>query len=189
MAFAAGANGLVIGLGAPTHVEAPVFDAKLPRSWLVDLSHVDLPRMKVGKDTWADLDASLLPSPFTPKGERPQGPAWYATPTVAYAVELGYDVTPIEAYVRHDNGRYLDGWYQRLRRQRPLPRRLVPAAATTTAATSTAGTSGCATPTSPPWPTWACTRTWSRPTSWPRWTATRTVTRSWRSSSRPSRRP
>ncbi|AJE39204.1 telomere-associated protein Tap [Streptomyces nodosus] len=115
MAFAAGANGLVVGLGAPTHVKAPVFDAKLPGSWLVDLSHVDLSRVKVGKDRWADLDAGLLPSPFTPKGERPDGPAWYATPTVAYAVELGYAVRPVEAWVRHENGRYLDGWYNRLR--------------------------------------------------------------------------
>ncbi|MET8168834.1 helix-turn-helix transcriptional regulator [Streptomyces sp. NPDC005329] len=115
MAFAAGANGLVVGLGAPTHVKAPVFDAKLPGSWLVDLSHVDLSRVKVGKDKWVELDASLLPSPFTPKGDRPEGPAWYATPTVAYAVELGYDVAPIEAYVRYENGRYLDGWYNRLR--------------------------------------------------------------------------
>ncbi|GGV82843.1 transcriptional regulator [Streptomyces griseoloalbus] len=115
MAFAAGANGLVVGLGAPTHVKAPVFDPKLPGSWLVDLSHVDLSRVKVGKDKWADLDAGLLPSPFTPKGERPAGPAWYATPTVAYAVELGYEVRPIEAWVRHENGRYLDGWYNRLR--------------------------------------------------------------------------
>lgn len=115
MAFAAGANGLNVGLGAPTHVNAPVFDPKLPGAWLVDLSHVDLSRVKVGKDKWADLDANLLPSPFTPKGDRPEGPAWYATPTVAYAVELGYDVAPIEAYVRYENGRYLDGWYQRLR--------------------------------------------------------------------------
>jgi transcriptional regulator with XRE-family HTH domain len=115
MAFAAGANGLIVGLGAPTHVKQPVFDPKLPGSWLVDLSHVDLSRVKAGKDKWAELDASLLPSPFTPKGERPEGPAWYATPTVAYAVELGYDVAPIEAYVRYDNGRYLDGWYNRLR--------------------------------------------------------------------------
>jgi transcriptional regulator with XRE-family HTH domain len=114
MAFAAGANGLTVGLGAPTHVKAPVFDPKLPGSWLVDLSHVDLSRVKAGKE-WVDLDASLLPSPFTPKGERPEGPAWYATPTVAYAVELGYDVRPVEAYVRYDNGRYLDGWYSRLR--------------------------------------------------------------------------
>ncbi|MEV1069409.1 helix-turn-helix transcriptional regulator [Streptomyces sp. NPDC050263] len=115
MAFAAGANGLMVGLGAPTHVKNPVFDAKLPGSWLVDLSHIDLSRVKVAKDTWADLDGSLLPSPFTPKGERPEGPAWYATPTVAYAVELGNEVRPVEAWVRYDNGRYLDGWYNRLR--------------------------------------------------------------------------
>ncbi|WP_425584973.1 telomere-associated protein Tap [Streptomyces vastus] len=114
MAFAAGANGLTVGLGAPTYVKNPVFDAKLPGSWLVDLSHVDLSRVKLAKE-WTDLDGELLPSPFTPKGERPEGPAWYATPTVAYAVELGYDVRPIEAYVRHDNGRYLDAWYNRLR--------------------------------------------------------------------------
>lgn len=70
--------------------------------------------MKVGKE-WVELDGSLLPSPFTPKGDRPTGPAWYATPTVAYAQELGYDVRPVEAWVRYDNGRYLDGWYGRLR--------------------------------------------------------------------------
>lgn len=114
MAFAAGANGLPVGLGAPTHVTTPVFDPKLPGSWLVDLSHVDLSKVKVGKER-VKLDGRLLPSPFTPKGERPEGLAWYATPTVAYAVELGYDVAPIEAYVRYDNGRYLDGWYNRLR--------------------------------------------------------------------------
>ncbi|MFF8513252.1 telomere-associated protein Tap, partial [Streptomyces sp. NPDC015492] len=114
MAFAAGANGLTVGLGAPTHVTAPVFDPKLPGSWLVDLSHVDLSKVKTGKE-WVQLDASLLPSPFTAKGQTPTGPAWYATPTVAYAVELGYDVTPLEAWVRQDHGRYLDGWYQRLR--------------------------------------------------------------------------
>ncbi|MZE53269.1 helix-turn-helix domain-containing protein [Streptomyces sp. SID5770] len=115
MAFAAGANGLTVGLGAPTHVEEPVFDPKLPGSWLVDLSHVDLSRVKVAKDRWAELDADLLPSPFTPKGDHPGGPAWYATPTVAYAVELGYEVRPVEAWLRYDNGRYLDAWYNRLR--------------------------------------------------------------------------
>ncbi|MFB7327111.1 telomere-associated protein Tap [Streptomyces sp. NPDC056190] len=114
MAFAAGANGLPVGLGAPTHVTNPAFDPKLPGSWLVDLSHVDLSKVKVGKE-WVDLDGSLLPGPFTPKGDRPEGPAWYATPTVAYAVELGYEVRPVEAWVRRENGRYLDGWYNRLR--------------------------------------------------------------------------
>ncbi|MGC9501808.1 telomere-associated protein Tap [Streptomyces sp. WG7] len=114
MAFAAGANGLTVGLGEATHVKAPAFDPKLPGSWLVDLSHVDLSKVKAGKE-WVQLDGSLLPSPFTPKGERPDGPAWYATPTVAYAVELGYEVRPLEAWVRYENGRYLDGWYNRLR--------------------------------------------------------------------------
>ncbi|MEU5099763.1 helix-turn-helix transcriptional regulator [Streptomyces sp. NPDC020996] len=115
LAFGAAANGAVVGLASPpVHVTRPVFDPALPGSWLVDLSHVDLSRVKVGKQ-WCDLDAALLPSPFTPTGERPEGPAWYATPTVAYAVELGYDVAPLEAWVREDSGRFLDGWYKRLR--------------------------------------------------------------------------
>ncbi|MCH0567229.1 helix-turn-helix transcriptional regulator [Streptomyces sp. MUM 2J] len=114
MAFAAGANGLVVGLGAPTNVKKPVFDAKLPGSWLVDMSHVDLSRVKSGKE-WVQLDADLMPSPFTPSGERPTAPAWYETRSVAYAVELGYDVAPIEANVRYETGRYLDSWYNRLR--------------------------------------------------------------------------
>ncbi|WP_318294917.1 hypothetical protein [Streptomyces bacillaris] len=67
----------------------PEFDPGLPGSWLVDLSHIPAdPR---------------LPSPFTPDGIHPTGPAWYATPTVAYAATLG-PVTPIEAYVRTTYG-------------------------------------------------------------------------------------
>ncbi|WP_433859717.1 telomere-associated protein Tap [Streptomyces kronopolitis] len=101
MAFAAAANRLLVGLGPATQEQHPDFDPKLPGSWLVDLSHLDLdPR---------------LPSPFTPKGVRPDGPAWYSTSTVAYAVELGARVRPTEAYVRHDSGAYLDPWYTRLR--------------------------------------------------------------------------
>ncbi|MGW3214898.1 telomere-associated protein Tap [Streptomyces parvus] len=115
LAFGAAANGAVVGLDAPPeHVTRPVFDPAVPGSWLVDLSHVDLSRVKVAKQ-WRDLEGGLLPSPFTPTGEQPEGPAWYATPTVAYAVELGYDVTPAEAWVRPRSGRFLDGWYKRLR--------------------------------------------------------------------------
>lgn len=73
MAFAAGANGLVVGPGAPTHVKAPVSDPRLPGSWLVDLSHIDLSRVKADKDKWADLDASLLPSVHA-EGRAPRGP-------------------------------------------------------------------------------------------------------------------
>ncbi|GGR46221.1 telomere-associated protein Tap [Streptomyces netropsis] len=113
MSFAAAANGLAVGLNGPTHLKNnPTFDASLPGSWLVDLSHIDLSRVRVNGRT---VDGDRLPSPFTPKGDRPEGPAWYATPTVTYAVELGFDVAPIQAYVRTQTGRYLDSWYKRLR--------------------------------------------------------------------------
>ncbi|MEV5428071.1 helix-turn-helix domain-containing protein [Streptomyces sp. NPDC052701] len=115
LAFGAAANGAVVGLSRPpVHVTDPEFDPTLPGAWLVDLSHVDLSRVLVGKQ-WRRLQGELLPSPFTPTGERPTGPAWYATPTVAYAVELGYDVAPLEAWVRHEKGKFLDAWYKRLR--------------------------------------------------------------------------
>ncbi|MFF2521443.1 telomere-associated protein Tap [Streptomyces liangshanensis] len=113
MSFAAAASGLTVGLNGPTHLTGnPAFDPTLPGSWLVDLSHVDLSRVRVNGRT---VDGDRLPSPFTPKGDHPTGPAWYATPTVAYAVELGFGVAPIEAYVRTQGSRYLDAWYKRLR--------------------------------------------------------------------------
>ncbi|MFI0941363.1 telomere-associated protein Tap [Streptomyces sp. NPDC021020] len=105
-AFLAAANRLVVGLGAPEHVTAPRFDKSVPGAWLVDLSGITLdPR---------------LPSPFTPHGERPTGPAWYATPTVAYAAELidtyrlPVQLRPLEAYLRPESGPYLDPWYKHL---------------------------------------------------------------------------
>ncbi|MER0450140.1 helix-turn-helix domain-containing protein [Streptomyces sp. Edi4] len=100
-AFLAAAARLTVGLSAPDHFHAPKFNPKIPGSWLVDLSHVEIdPR---------------LPSPFTPSGERPTGPAWYQTHTVAYAQELGYNVAPIEAYLRRETGAYLDPWHDRLK--------------------------------------------------------------------------
>ncbi|MEU2181025.1 telomere-associated protein Tap [Streptomyces thermolilacinus] len=100
-AFLAAAARLTVGLSAPDHFHAPTFNPKIPGSWLVDLSHIELdPR---------------LPSPFTPTGERPTGPAWYQTHTVAYAQELGYNVQPIEAYLRRETGAYLDPWHDRLK--------------------------------------------------------------------------
>ncbi|MEE4544781.1 helix-turn-helix domain-containing protein [Streptomyces sp. V4-01] len=105
-AFLAAANRLVVGLSGPEHVRSPRFDRQLPGCWLVDLSGIGIdPR---------------LPSPFTPHGGRPTGPAWYATPTVAYAQELvdtfrlPVVIAPAEAYVRRDAGPYLDPWYKRL---------------------------------------------------------------------------
>ncbi|MGW1616788.1 telomere-associated protein Tap [Streptomyces sp. NPDC002285] len=100
-AFLAAAARLVVGLSAPDHFHAPTFNPKIPGSWLVDLSHIEVdPR---------------LPSPFTPTGTRPTGPAWYQTHTVAYAQELGHNVAPIEAYLRRETGAYLDPWHDRLK--------------------------------------------------------------------------
>ncbi|WP_186782445.1 DNA-binding transcriptional regulator [Streptomyces sp. CBG9] len=100
-AFLAAAARLVVGLSAPDHFVGPTFNPKIPGSWLADLSHIELdPR---------------LPSPFTPDGSRPTGPAWYQTHTLAYAQELGYDVHPIEAYLRRETGAYLDPWHDRLK--------------------------------------------------------------------------
>lgn len=100
-AFLAAAARLVVGLSGPDHFHAPTFNPKIPGSWLVDLSHVEVdPR---------------LPSPFTPDGTRPTGPAWYQTHTVAYAQELGHNVQPLEGYLRRETGAYLDPWHDRLK--------------------------------------------------------------------------
>ncbi|MEV8464756.1 MULTISPECIES: telomere-associated protein Tap [Streptomyces] len=100
-AFLAAASRLTVGLSEPEHVTAPAFDKKVPGTWLADLSGIELdPR---------------LPSPFTPSGERPEGPAWYTTPTLAYAEELGHRVRPAEAWLRRETGPYLDPWHDRLR--------------------------------------------------------------------------
>ncbi|MFD9818497.1 telomere-associated protein Tap [Streptomyces violascens] len=105
-AFLAAANRLIVGLGAAVRVAEPAFDKTVPGSWLIDLSGIEMdPR---------------LPNPFTPDGTRPQGPAWYATPTVAYAHELvaahglPVDLAPLEGWLRPDSGSYLDPWYKRL---------------------------------------------------------------------------
>ncbi|MEU3430549.1 telomere-associated protein Tap [Streptomyces gardneri] len=100
-AFLAAAARLMVGLSEPEHFVRPKFYPKVPGSWLVDLSHIELdPR---------------LPSPFTPDGTRPAGPAWYQTHTVAYAQELGYNVEILEAYLRRETGAYLDPWHDRLK--------------------------------------------------------------------------
>ncbi|MFI6415401.1 hypothetical protein [Streptomyces sp. NPDC050585] len=40
------------------------------------------------------------------------GPWLARHPNVADAVQLGYDVVPLEAWVRPESGRFLDGWYK-----------------------------------------------------------------------------
>ncbi|MFD9286269.1 telomere-associated protein Tap [Streptomyces mirabilis] len=102
VAFLAACRRLHVGTGPAIHYPRnPSFDPELPGSWFLDLSHIETdPR---------------LPNPFTSSGERPEGPGWYATPTVAYAVELGADVRPMEAWVRETHSPYLQPWYDTLR--------------------------------------------------------------------------
>ncbi|MEE1821611.1 helix-turn-helix transcriptional regulator [Streptomyces sp. BE20] len=101
VAFLAAAGRLVLPLSGPVHELNPVFDPKIPGSWLVDLSGVDT--------------NPLLPSPFTADGTRPTGPAWYSTVKVAYAIELGARPQPLEGWLRHESSPYLDPWHKRLR--------------------------------------------------------------------------
>ncbi|MGW1159341.1 telomere-associated protein Tap [Streptomyces sp. NPDC002519] len=102
VAFLAACRRLHVGTGPAIHrPHHPDFDPDLPGSWYLDLSH-------------AEFDPRL-PNPFTSSGQRPEGPAWYATPTVAYAIELGVEVRPIEAWVRTTHSPYLQLWYERLR--------------------------------------------------------------------------
>ncbi|MDR3082784.1 MAG: XRE family transcriptional regulator [Streptomyces sp.] len=102
VAFLAACRRLHVGTGPAIHYPRnPAFDPDLPGSWFLDLSHVETD--------------PLLPSPFTSSGARPEGPGWYATPTVAYAVELGVDVRPMEAWVRETHSPYLQPWYDTLR--------------------------------------------------------------------------
>ncbi|MEU1693332.1 hypothetical protein ABZ590_18100 [Streptomyces hirsutus] len=100
---AAGRTRVGYGPVSPTPEHQPDFDATIPGCWYADLSHITTdPR---------------LPSPFTPTGIQPNGPAWYATPTLAYAQRhLKATIEPIKAYLRRGaGGPYLDDWNARLR--------------------------------------------------------------------------
>ncbi len=113
-AFLAAANRLTVGLGEAVYTDGPRFDKRVPGCWLVDLSGAELRTKDLVTKEWKTLPAGF-PSPFTPDGKAPTGPAWYATPTLAYAVELGIEVRPIAAWLRPEAGGYLDLWHNRLR--------------------------------------------------------------------------
>ncbi|MFI9005486.1 telomere-associated protein Tap [Streptomyces sp. NPDC053541] len=114
VAFLAASNRLTVGLGEAVYTDGPVFDKKIPGTWLVDLSGAKLRTKDLATKEWKELPENF-PSPFTPSGKAPTGPAWYATPTLAYAVELGIEVRPLAAWLRPEAGGYLDLWHNRLR--------------------------------------------------------------------------
>lgn len=76
---------------------------RLPQAWRtwVDDPRVGLPPGHPWGDALPDWQAGR-------QWKARSSPTQYETRTVAYAQELGYDVHPIEAYLRHETGAYLD---------------------------------------------------------------------------------
>ncbi|MFC9068827.1 hypothetical protein [Streptomyces harbinensis] len=94
---------LLLPLGPLAHTTAPAWSPRTCGLWLCDF-------------TVLETEAEL-PHPATFSGEAPEGPGWYATPTVAYMVrEYGYDPASIqEAYVSSDSVPVLKRWTEHVR--------------------------------------------------------------------------
>jgi len=104
--YAAGIAGLELGIGAPTHHPSGTsFDAKLPGYWRIEVP---------------DAGDWRLPHPLNPRGRAPSQPVWVTTPTLALAVELGYEQPILEAYTWAEHSRILDPWYDRIRKARTM---------------------------------------------------------------------
>ncbi|WP_372412799.1 hypothetical protein [Streptomyces luteireticuli] len=89
--------------GELTYVTNPQWDAKTAGLWHCDFTTVET--------------EELLPHPATFHGRPPQGPGWYATPTVAYMVtEYAFDPSTItDAYLSTHTVPVLKEWTGRLR--------------------------------------------------------------------------
>lgn len=104
--YAAGIAGLELPVGEPVHHEEGGeirFDRKLPGYWRVPVPPAGDWRM---------------PHPLNPRGRMPEQPVWLTTPGLEFAIEQGYDVDILEAYVWPDHARVLDPWYDRIREAR-----------------------------------------------------------------------
>ncbi len=116
MAFAAGANGLNVGLGEATHVKNPGVRPEAARL----VAGRPLPRGPVPGEGWqgqvggAGRLAAALPVHAEGRAPRPARPGTRRPPWRTPR-SSATRCAPIEAWVRYDNGRYLDGWYNRLR--------------------------------------------------------------------------
>lgn len=98
------AESLRVPVGPLVHTTAPVWDGgKTAGLWLCDFTGLDV--------------EELLPHPATPNGQAPDGPRWYATPTVAYMVTAyGFDPATIgEAYVSTHTAQLFRQWAPRIR--------------------------------------------------------------------------
>ncbi|MGH4001409.1 MAG: hypothetical protein ACRDTJ_28565, partial [Pseudonocardiaceae bacterium] len=104
--YAAGIAGLELPVGEPVHHEEGGeirFDRKLPGYWRVPVP---------AAGDWR------MPHPLNPRGRMPEQPVWLTTPGLEFAIEQGYDVEILEAYVWPDHARVLDPWYDRIREAR-----------------------------------------------------------------------
>ena len=98
------AESLRVPVGPLVHTTAPVWDGgKTAGLWLCDFTGLEV--------------EDVLPHPATPNGKAPDGPRWYATPTVAYMVTAyGFDPATIgEAYVSTLTGQIFRQWAPRIR--------------------------------------------------------------------------
>lgn len=100
----AAASRLLLGAGQAQHVTgAPAFDKRRPGYWKV-------------KPPTSPADV-LLPDLLDPSGTRRGGALWVTTPTLAAALEFGYELEPSEAWLYEASSAtaFLDPWYERLR--------------------------------------------------------------------------
>ncbi|MBN6778889.1 hypothetical protein JRG19_10140 [Pseudoclavibacter alba] len=99
--YLAAAQSLNLGIGRPEHVIAPEFDAKLPGYWKVQAP---------------DPDEWLWPNPLNPVSREWQSKDqwWATTPRIQFAIEQGYDLEILEAWVWPTYRRFLDPWVKRL---------------------------------------------------------------------------
>ncbi len=104
--YLAGVTGLSFGIGDPEHhPDGREFDKKLPGYWRIAMPE---------RSEW------LIPNPLDPQNrerahEHTGKQIWVSTPTLEVAIDHGYELDPIEAYVWTKHHRLLDGWYERIR--------------------------------------------------------------------------
>lgn len=99
--YLAAAKGLSFGIGRAEHVIAPEFDKRTPGYWLVEAPE---------PSEW------LWPNPLNPvAGEWPAKQWWATTARLQFAIEQGYELEPLEAWIWPQHGRFLDTWADRVR--------------------------------------------------------------------------
>lgn len=105
--YLAGVSGLELGIGLPQHAETGcAFDPKLPGYWRVQ--------------TPDEAPDWRLPNLLAPRDSDAGRLRWVTTPTLAFAIEQGYDAEIVEAYVWPRHTRIFEPWYERIRDARML---------------------------------------------------------------------